>query len=101
MMRGAGGGQAGDRAARREAERLEVRLRAIDTTLMQTAQDQPGESAAGRDPGIGPIGALNLALRVDAAQFKSARHFAAWLGWCAGMLDRRQAASGRHQPGRR
>jgi transposase len=31
-------------------------------------------------PGIGPIGALTLALTVDASQFKSGRHFAAWLG---------------------
>jgi len=31
-------------------------------------------------PGIGPIGALTLALTVDASQFHSGRHFAAWLG---------------------
>ncbi len=31
-------------------------------------------------PGIGPLGALTLALTIDATQFHSARHFAAWLG---------------------
>ena len=31
-------------------------------------------------PGIGPIGALSLVLRVDFSQFKSGRHFASWLG---------------------
>ena len=31
-------------------------------------------------PGIGPVSALNLATRVDFSQFKSGRHFAAWLG---------------------
>ena len=31
-------------------------------------------------PGVGPISALNFALRVDAGQFRSGRHFAAWLG---------------------
>lgn len=31
-------------------------------------------------PGIGPISALSLVLRVDFTQFKSGRHFASWLG---------------------
>ena len=31
-------------------------------------------------PGIGPITALTLAMTIDAEQFKSGRHFAAWLG---------------------
>ena len=31
-------------------------------------------------PGIGPITAVSLALTVEAAQFESGRHFAAWLG---------------------
>ena len=31
-------------------------------------------------PGIGPITALTVAVKVDAGQFESARHFAAWLG---------------------
>jgi transposase len=41
-------------------------------------------------PGIGPIGALTLALTVDASQFHSGRHFAAWLG-----LLPRQSSTGR------
>ena len=31
-------------------------------------------------PGIGPITAITLSLRVEPAHFTSARHFAAWLG---------------------
>jgi transposase len=31
-------------------------------------------------PGIGPIGALPLALRIDPRQFQSGRHLAAWIG---------------------
>ncbi len=31
-------------------------------------------------PGVGPLTALTVAMKVDAGQFESARHFAAWLG---------------------
>ena len=41
------------------------------------------------------IAALNLALRVDAAQFKSARHFAAWLG----LVPRQCSTAGRQRLG--
>jgi transposase len=44
-------------------------------------------------PGIGPIGALNLALRVDPTQFKSARHLAAWLG----LVPRQCSTAGRQR----
>ena len=84
-----------------EVERIEMRRRAIDTTLMQQHKANPVSRRLAAIPGIGPIGALNLALRVDPTQFKSARHLAAWLGSAARMLDCRQAAPGRHQPRRR
>src|SRR5271157_3321034 len=60
----------------REAERIELRLRAIDVRLMQQHKANPVSRRLAGIPGVGPIGAL----RVDARQFKSARHFAAWLG---------------------
>jgi len=31
-------------------------------------------------PGVGPISALSFALTIDPGQFRSGRHFAAWLG---------------------
>jgi transposase len=46
-------------------------------------------------PGIGPIGALSFALRVDAAQFASARHFAAW----PGLVPRQCSTAGRSRLG--
>src|SRR5437899_3993257 len=64
----------------REAERIEIRLRAIEAELMQQHKANPVSRRLAAIPGIGPIGALNLALRVDQTQFASARHFAAWLG---------------------
>jgi transposase len=64
----------------REAERIEARLRAIDAQLLQQHKANPVSRRLAAIPGIGPIGALSFALRVDPAQFKSARHLAAWLG---------------------
>src|SRR5271169_6613545 len=77
----------------REAERIEMRRRAIDATLMQQHRANPVSRRLAAIPGIGPIGALNLALRVDATQFKSARHFAAWLG----LVPRECSTAGRQR----
>ena len=46
-------------------------------------------------PGIGPISALNLALRIDATQFKSGRHLAAWLG----LVPRERSTGGKQRLG--
>ncbi|MGA8759489.1 MAG: IS110 family transposase [Stellaceae bacterium] len=78
-----------------EAERIEMRLRAIDTTLLRQHKGNPVSRRLAAVPGIGPIAALNLALRVDAAQFKSARHFAAWLG----LVPRQCSTAGRQRLG--
>ena len=79
----------------REAERIEARLRAIDTTLMQQHKANPVSRRLAAIPGIGPIGALSFALRVDASQFKSARHFSAWLG----LVPRECSTAGRQRLG--
>jgi transposase len=78
-----------------EAERIELRRRAIDATLMHQHKANPVSRRLAAIPGIGPIAALNLALRVDAAQFKSARHFAAWLG----LVPRQCSTAGRQRLG--
>ncbi len=64
----------------RQAEHISLRLRAIDDRLMQQHKANPTSRRLATIPGIGPIAALNLALRIEAKQFKSAGHFAAWLG---------------------
>ena len=79
----------------REVERIEVRLRAIEATLMQQHKTNPLSRRLAAIPGIGPIGALNLALRVDAGQFASARHFAAWLG----LVPRECSTAGKQRLG--
>lgn len=79
----------------REIEHIEARLRAIETKLRQQHKANPVSRRLAAIPGIGPIGALNLALRVDATQFKSARPFAAWLG----LVPRECSTAGRQRLG--
>lgn len=79
----------------REVDRLETRLRVIDSTLMQQHKANPVSRRLAAIPGIGPIGGLSLALRVDAAQFASARHFAAWLG----LVPRECSTAGKQRLG--
>ncbi len=79
----------------REAERIEARRRAIDTKLMEQHKANPVSRRLAAIPGIGPIGALSFTLRVDAAQFASARHFAAWLG----LVPRQCSTAGRQRLG--
>jgi transposase len=79
----------------REVERIEIRLKAIEATLMQQHKANPLSRRLAAIPGIGPIGALNFALWAEARQFASARHFAAWLG----LVPRECSTAGRQRLG--
>ncbi len=67
-----------------EIDRIAERLAEADRELMARHKAKDDVGSASRQlaeiPGIGPIGALTFALQVDAKQFESGRHFAAWLG---------------------
>lgn len=63
-----------------EIDRLDARLAGIDKTLAAQHKATPASQRLAEVPGIGPVGALSLVLAVDATQFQSGRHFAAWLG---------------------
>ena len=63
-----------------EIDRLEVRLVEIDTQLMTRHKETSLSQMLAEVPGIGPISALSLVLRVDPGQFQSGRHLASWLG---------------------
>jgi transposase len=78
-----------------EVERIEMRLRAIDAELMQQHKASPASRRLAAIPGIGPIAALSFTLRVDAGQFASGRHFAAWLG----LVPRECSTAGRQRLG--
>jgi transposase len=64
----------------REVARIEARLAEIDAKVIKQHKANPLSRRLAGIPGVGPISALNLALRIDPTQFRSGRHFAAWLG---------------------
>jgi len=60
---------------------LEKKIRALEAELVAWHRNDQRSRNLATIPGIGPIGATALAMKVvDPAQFHSARHFAAWLG---------------------
>lgn len=63
-----------------ELGQIQERLAEINAKLMARHKAMPTSKMLAEVPGIGPVSALNLATRVDFSQFKSGRHFAAWLG---------------------
>jgi transposase len=78
-----------------EIARLDARLAEIDAKLVAQHQRTPTSKMLAEVPGIGPIGALSLVLRVDFTQFKSGRHFASWLG----LTPREQSTGGKTRLG--
>ena len=64
----------------RRIDAMSEELAALDRTLAAQHKANPVSRQLAEVPGIGPLGALSLALTVDISQFRSGRHFAAWLG---------------------
>jgi transposase len=63
-----------------QIERLDEEIAALDEQLMRLHKANPPSRLLAEIPGVGPIGALSLSLTVEAGQFRSGRHFAAWVG---------------------
>jgi transposase len=64
-----------------ELARVDDQIVALDKKLMQLHRSSEMSRRLATIPGIGPIGATLLSIKVvDARGFKSARNFAAWLG---------------------
>jgi transposase len=59
---------------------LDDKLAAMEKRLMTEHRADPQSKLLAGQPGIGPISAQTLMTKVDPTQFKSGRHFAAWLG---------------------
>jgi len=80
-----------------QLEALNTKLREIEARLMAWhRQDQTSQCLA-TIPGIGPIGGVSFALKVpDPKGFRSARHFAAWLG----ITPREHSTGGRQRLGK-
>jgi len=78
-----------------EVDRIEARLAEADKRLMAQLKVDAGARRLAEIPGAGPMIALSFALRVDATQFASGRHFAAWLG----LVPRENSTGGKQRLG--
>lgn len=78
-----------------EIDRLQARLDEIDKKLMAQHKANATSCRLAAVPGVGPKSALSFSLRVDATQFKSGRHFAAWLG----LVPRECSTGGKQRMG--
>lgn len=78
-----------------EIDRIAARLAQIDKLLMRRHRASEVSRRLGHIPGVGPVGALSFATRVDARQFRSGRHFAAWLG----LVPRQNTTGGKPRLG--
>ena len=75
-----------------QIEQIDKQVSAIDVRLLAMHKANDVSRRLAQVPGIGPITAVSLALTVEAAQFESGRHLAAWLG-----LTPREHSSGGKQ----
>jgi transposase len=76
---------------------VKARLRALEAKLMAYHKADPRTQLLATIPGVGPITAVNLVLKVpDATVFRSGRHFAAWLG----ITPREHSTAGRQRLGK-
>jgi transposase len=59
---------------------LLLQIADLDRKLLAGHKANPVSRRLAEVPGVGPLGALTLALTIDPKQFHSGRHFAAWIG---------------------
>ena len=76
-------------------EQLDERIGLLEARMRRLAATDPVATRLAQAPGIGPIGAITLSLTVDATQFSSGRHFAAWLG----LVPKERSTGGRQRLG--
>jgi transposase len=76
---------------------VRAQLRALEAKLMAYHKGDPRAQLLASIPGVGPITAVSIVLKVpDAAVFRSGRHFAAWLG----ITPREHSTAGRPRLGK-
>jgi transposase len=79
----------------RQVDHLDGEIAKLDAKLMAEHKANPLSQLLAGIPGIGPICAVTLALRVDPAQFASGRHFSAWMG----LTPRERSTGGKQRMG--
>ena len=70
---------------------LDAQLAEVDQRLTTRHEADAVSRRLAAIPGVGPLTALTVVAKVDAGQFESARHFAAWLG----LTPRERSTGGR------
>lgn len=76
---------------------IEMRLQQLEAKLMARHKADPRSRLLATIPGVGPITAVSVTLKVpDPTVFRSGRHFAAWLG----ITPREHSTAGRQRLGR-
>ncbi len=76
---------------------LDAKIASLEKELIGWHRQDPRSQLLATIPGIGPISAVSFAHKVpDARVFRSARHFAAWIG----ITPRQHASAGRQRQGR-
>jgi len=75
---------------------VSARIAELDRKLARLHKANPVSQQLAEVPGIGPVSALTLALTVNARQFQSGRHFAAWLG----LTPKQNSTGGKHRLGK-
>jgi transposase len=78
-----------------EIDKIEARLAQIEKTLIAQHKTNAQSRRLAEIPGVGPMSALSFSLRVDASQFQSGRHFAAWLG----LVPKERSTAGKQRMG--
>lgn len=79
----------------RQIAQLDAEIAELDKLLAVQHKANPVSRLLEGIPGLGPIGALTLAVQIDPAEFKSGRHLAAWIG----LTPRERSTGGRQRMG--
>ena len=75
---------------------LNAKISVLDQKLNELHKTNPVSQRLAAIPGVGPITAITMALTINAADFETGRHFAAWLG----LTPREHSTGGKHRLGR-
>jgi transposase len=65
---------------RQQIDGINTRIAELDARLIAAHKANPVSQRLATIPGVGPITAMTLAIEINAAQFESGRHLAAWAG---------------------
>jgi len=78
-----------------QIRQVEAQLAQADQTLQAQHKASPTSQRLAAIPGVGWLSALTLSVRVDASQFETGRHLAAWVG----LTPREHSSGGKQRMG--